>query len=148
MPARARPGPSAALPQALAVDLRSLEADSGLRRRPVPSFAEVYEEWFDFVYRSVRRLGLSDPHVDDILHLASIVAARADSDLDVECCMSLTRSALGRLFGHVDDGLDIISSQEELTAVLGDPVARFNVVRAIEWCAGSAPCRGPADCRR
>jgi len=79
---RRKPGHSEEMDTALAVDLRSLEADSGLRRLPVPSFAEVYEEWFDFVYRSVRRLGLQDPHVDDAVQDIFVVVHRRLGDFE------------------------------------------------------------------
>lgn len=33
----------------------------------VPSFEAVYEQYFDFLWRSVRRLGVADAHVDDVV---------------------------------------------------------------------------------
>ena len=79
---RRHPGHSEEMDTALAVDLSSLAADSGLRQRPVPSFVEVYDEWFDFVYRSVRRLGVRDAMVDDAVQDVFIVVHRRLPDFE------------------------------------------------------------------
>jgi RNA polymerase sigma-70 factor (ECF subfamily) len=71
-----RSGHSEEMDTALAVDLRALDADSGLRQRPRPSFAEVYDEYFDFIYRSVRRLGIREAAVDDAVQDVFVVVHR------------------------------------------------------------------------
>lgn len=42
----------------------------------VPSFSEVYEQYFDFVWRSARRLGIPDGAVDDVAQEVFIVVHR------------------------------------------------------------------------
>ncbi len=73
---RLRPGHPEEMGTSLAVDLQVLDADSGLRERPRPSFAEVYDEYFDFVYRSVRRLGVADSTADDAVQDVFVVVHR------------------------------------------------------------------------
>jgi RNA polymerase sigma-70 factor (ECF subfamily) len=41
-----------------------------------PSFEEVYEAWFDFVWRSARRLGVAQTHVDDVVQEVFMVVHR------------------------------------------------------------------------
>jgi RNA polymerase sigma-70 factor (ECF subfamily) len=43
---------------------------------PAPSFAEVYESSFDFVWRSARRLGVKQTHVDDVVQEVFMVVHR------------------------------------------------------------------------
>jgi RNA polymerase sigma-70 factor (ECF subfamily) len=42
----------------------------------VPSFGEVYEASFDFVWRSARRLGVKQTHVDDVVQEVFMVVHR------------------------------------------------------------------------
>lgn len=78
---RQQPGHSTEM-TALAVDLRSFEDDSGPRPFPTPSFGEVYAQWFDFVFRSVRRLGLRDAAVDDAVQDVFLVVYRRLADFE------------------------------------------------------------------
>jgi RNA polymerase sigma-70 factor (ECF subfamily) len=48
----------------------TLRADSTLRR---PTFAEVYEEHFAFVWRNAKHLGVQDTHIDDIVQEAFVI---------------------------------------------------------------------------
>ncbi|MEM1417433.1 MAG: sigma-70 family RNA polymerase sigma factor [Myxococcota bacterium] len=45
-------------------------------REATPSFAELYEEHFDFIWRTVRRLGVADASVDDVVQDVFVVAYR------------------------------------------------------------------------
>lgn len=64
----------------------SLEARRTPSARPIPlpvsaktaspSFAEVYEEYFDFVWRAARRLGVSSGAVDDVVQETFLVVHR------------------------------------------------------------------------
>ncbi len=50
---------------------------SGPRTRPVvPAFDRVYEEHFDFVWRSARRLGVADEALDDVAQEIFLVVHR------------------------------------------------------------------------
>jgi len=42
----------------------------------LPRFDQIYEEHFDFVWRSMRRLGVPEAHVDDAVQEAFLVAHR------------------------------------------------------------------------
>lgn len=60
------------------VDLRAPPGES-VRPRPDAAklcLADVYEEHFDFVWRSARRLGVSPPAVDDVVQETFLVAHR------------------------------------------------------------------------
>jgi RNA polymerase sigma-70 factor (ECF subfamily) len=48
---------------------------SGVRRR-APSLEEVYDEWFDFVWRSARRLGVDEDATDDVVQDVFLVVHR------------------------------------------------------------------------
>jgi RNA polymerase sigma-70 factor, ECF subfamily len=48
---------------------------SGVERRPL-AFEEVYEEHFDFVWRSARRLGVHEGAVDDVVQETFLVVHR------------------------------------------------------------------------
>jgi len=54
------------------------------RSTPVvsPRFEEVYEAWFDFVWRSVRRLGVPDAAVDDAVQDVFLVVHRRLGDFE------------------------------------------------------------------
>jgi RNA polymerase sigma-70 factor (ECF subfamily) len=44
--------------------------------RGAPSFEAVYDEWFEFVWRSVRRLGVADASLDDAVQDVFVVVHR------------------------------------------------------------------------
>ncbi len=48
-------------------------AESRASRSPVPSFAAVYQEYFDFVWSSVRRMGVRPEATDDVVQEVFIV---------------------------------------------------------------------------
>lgn len=49
---------------------------------PPPSFAEVYEQCFDFVWRSARRLGVPDAQIDDVVQDVFVTVHRRLSDFE------------------------------------------------------------------
>ena len=56
---------------------------SGPRVRPVvPAFDRVYEEHFDFVWRSARRLGVADEALDDVAQEIFLVVHRKLSEFE------------------------------------------------------------------
>jgi len=79
---------------------------------------------------------MTDARLDDVLGLASLRAGSGDFADDIACCASVSRSGSARMFGSLGDGLDIIDSSTEVSAVLSNPAARFKVVRAINYCGG------------
>lgn len=79
---------------------------------------------------------VSDTYVDAILDKASRRAATGDFAEDVACCIRLQRSGAGKTFGAAGDGLDVIDDGTELSAVMGNTVARAKVVRSINYCGG------------
>jgi len=62
----------------------------------------------------------------------------ADFPEDVACCVSMAAVDSGGTFGLSGDGLDIIDDTADLFDVLYSPVARAKVVRAINYCFGTA----------
>jgi RNA polymerase sigma-70 factor (ECF subfamily) len=50
--------------------------------RPMPTFAEIYEGHFDFVWRSARRLGVAEAHVDDAVQEIFMVVHRRAADFE------------------------------------------------------------------
>jgi hypothetical protein len=79
---------------------------------------------------------MTDARLDEILGLASLRAGRGDFAEDVACCMLASRSGTAGGFGRDGDGLDVIDNYFEQRAVLNNPVARFKVVRIINYCGG------------
>jgi RNA polymerase sigma-70 factor (ECF subfamily) len=49
---------------------------------PRPSFAEVYETYFKFVWRSARRLGTPEPNLDDVVQEIFMVAFRRQDEFE------------------------------------------------------------------
>ena len=81
---------------------------------------------------------MNDVRLDGMLDVATELVGLEDFAADVACCATLSRSAPGRQFGTPGDGLNIITTEEEVAAVLDDPVARVKVVRQISYCGGHA----------
>jgi RNA polymerase sigma-70 factor (ECF subfamily) len=59
--------------------LRPLPAAEG---EALPSFEAVYEEHFDFVWRSLRRLGISEAQIDDAVQDVFVVVHRRLGDFE------------------------------------------------------------------
>lgn len=51
-------------------------------RPVVPSFEEVYEQCFDFVWRNARRLGVAEAAVDDVVQEVFVVVYRRLADFE------------------------------------------------------------------
>ncbi len=48
----------------------------GVTALPVPPFEQIYEDYFDFVWRSARRLGIQGDAVDDVVQEVFIIVNR------------------------------------------------------------------------
>jgi RNA polymerase sigma-70 factor (ECF subfamily) len=53
-----------------------------LHVRPVLAFEDVYERWFDFVWRSLCRLGVPDAQIDDAVQDVFVVVHRRLDDFE------------------------------------------------------------------
>jgi len=49
---------------------------------PRPTFAELYEAYFTFVWRSARRLGTPEPNLDDVVQEIFMVAFRRQDEFE------------------------------------------------------------------
>jgi RNA polymerase sigma-70 factor (ECF subfamily) len=56
--------------------------ESGARAIPTPSFEAVYDEHFDFVWRSVKRLGVRESAIDDAVQDVFLVVHRRLGDFE------------------------------------------------------------------
>ena len=79
---------------------------------------------------------ITEAVLDRILRDASLHAARADFVEDVACCIRLARQGARQTFGSAGDGLDVITTSQELDRVLLNRIARVKVVRSIQYCSG------------
>jgi RNA polymerase sigma-70 factor (ECF subfamily) len=52
------------------------------RPEPRPTFAELYEAHFTFVWRSARRLGTPEPNLDDVVQEIFVVAFRRQDEFE------------------------------------------------------------------
>lgn len=80
---------------------------------------------------------MTDARLDEVLRVASQRAGTGDFADDVACCTEFHRGGPAATFGTASDGLDVIDTSAELTAVLGNTAARVKVVRAINYCGGT-----------
>jgi RNA polymerase sigma-70 factor (ECF subfamily) len=67
---------------AAAVDRLDVREASGAELRPVLRLEDIYEEHFDFVWRSARRMGVLESAVDDVVQEVFIVAHRRLADFE------------------------------------------------------------------
>jgi len=75
---------------AAATDLSRLAprpVDPAAIARQLPSFESIYEEHFEFVWRSLRRLGVAEASLDDAVQDVFIVVHRRLSDFEARCSM-------------------------------------------------------------
>ena len=79
---------------------------------------------------------MTDTRLDQVFAESNLRAGRADYTDDVACCITLSRLDTAKTFGTSGDGLDIIDTGSELSAVLGNGISRVKVVRAINDCGG------------
>jgi len=78
---------------------------------------------------------IDDARVDALLADVNLVIGRDDAS-DVACCTVLTRSGVGQVFGSNGDGLDVITTSGEISAVLNNSTARVKIVDSIQYCGG------------
>src|SRR5579859_7717464 len=64
----------------MSVERQVPRAAAGAER--LPAFAEVYEDYFSFVWRSARRLGAPEASVDDVVQEAFVVVYRRLSQFE------------------------------------------------------------------
>lgn len=79
---------------------------------------------------------MTDARLDEVLTETGRRAGRADYDTDVACCVTAKRSGTGKTFGSAGDGLDVITTSEEMNAAITNAAGRFKVVSSIQYCAG------------
>jgi hypothetical protein len=79
---------------------------------------------------------MTDEVLDDALAHASYIMALENAADDTACCVELARLSPGLLFGNPGDGLDVITSNSEVTVVLFISIARVKVVNYIGYCSG------------
>ena len=63
----------------------------------------------------------------------------ADGQADVACPVSFTRSGAVSTFGTDSDGLEVVTTEGELSAVLGVGGARVKAVSSLDYCGGFNP---------
>jgi RNA polymerase sigma-70 factor (ECF subfamily) len=61
---------------------RALTPEGPLSVLPVPSFASVYDEYFSFVWRSARRLGVPEASLDDVVQDVFVTVYRRLPDFE------------------------------------------------------------------
>jgi RNA polymerase sigma-70 factor, ECF subfamily len=66
------------------------------REQPTLTFAEVYEAQFDFVWRSARRLGVSELHVDDVVQEVFLVVHRRLAEFEARSSLKTWLFAITR----------------------------------------------------
>jgi RNA polymerase sigma-70 factor, ECF subfamily len=71
-----------ALPMAAAVSNVVASGDSDTRASATLSFDSVYESYFDFVWKNLRRLGVDESSVDDAAHDVFLVVHRQLAQFD------------------------------------------------------------------
>jgi RNA polymerase sigma-70 factor (ECF subfamily) len=94
-----------------------------------PAFAELYEAWFDFVWRSARRLGVLEPHVDDVVQEVFMVVHRRLGDFEGRSSLktwlfAITRRVVGAYHRSARRKPTESLGERELIAQHGDPEQR------------------------
>ncbi len=98
--------------------------------------SRVHDSGLSYANHAALSTGMSDARLDAVLREGSLRVGRDDYDEDLACCVTASRSGVGRTFGAPGDGLDTIDDDSELDSILNDSVARVKIVRAINWCGG------------
>ncbi|HEY4117782.1 MAG TPA: sigma-70 family RNA polymerase sigma factor [Byssovorax sp.] len=114
-------------------ELSRIEVDgpSSVRVR-APTFEEIYEEHFAFVFRNARRLGVADAHVDDAVQEVFLVLHRRLGEFEGRSSMKTW------LFGVL---VRVAADQRRLRK-RKSPEARGDVIDAAEV---ADPARGPYE---
>lgn len=99
--------------------------------------ANAHDTRLDYANHPAVTNPMTDGRLDDILYQGSLRVGRSDFTEDVACCVSFSRSGGQKTFGSSGDGLDLIDTSSELSAVLNNSTAKFKVVRAINYCGGT-----------
>jgi len=81
---------------------------------------------------------MTSSRLDEVLREASVRVGRDDYDLDIACCVTVSRSGDPGTFGQTGDGLNVLDNQTEMFSVLNNPVSRVKVVETINWCGDPA----------
>jgi RNA polymerase sigma-70 factor, ECF subfamily len=55
------------------------------KRQALRSFGEIYEEYFAFVWRSAKRMGVAEANVEDVVQDVFLVAHRRMGDFEARC---------------------------------------------------------------
>jgi hypothetical protein len=122
------------------LDRVDITEDTGDGEEPAPLTDDTYNAItrHDLTYANHRDTfsKITDTRVDDLLDEATKAISFENTATDTGCCVQLTRTVPGVLFGSAGDGLDIIDTSGELTAVLSNPVSRVKVVNLINYCGG------------
>src|SRR5688500_19341104 len=111
---------------------------------PVPTFAEIYEASFDFVWRSARRLGVKETHVDDVVQEVFMVVHRRLAEFEGRSQLKtwlfgITRRVVGT-YHRTARRKPTESLGERDPAAAGDPEQRFSVLEG-QAQIGRAACR-------
>jgi len=97
----------------------------------------VHDSGLDYANHVDLANKMTDSRLDGALERVNLRAGRADYAGDVACCITASRLGTAQSFGSPGDGLDVIDTNTEINAVLGDPAARVKVVTAINYCGGA-----------
>jgi hypothetical protein len=114
---------------------------TGDANSPSPSLADTAGRVHDAPLTYANHPAVTNPMTDSRLDMAftdvNFRAGKSDFDVDVSCCITVSRSGTANTFGSISDGLDIIDNNTELTSVLNNSTARVHVVRAINFCGST-----------
>lgn len=105
------------------------EAAPSLVREPVPTFTEIYDSSFDFVWRSARRLGVKQTHVDDVVQEVFLVVHRRLGEFEGRSALKtwlfgITRRVVGSYHRTARRKPTESLGERELTATTQDPEQR------------------------
>jgi hypothetical protein len=85
-------------------------------------------------------------NLDAALEDVTFVMNFQNASDDMACCIKLARGSDSRTFGTPGDGLDVITTSSELSAVINNSIARVKVVDYIGYCGG--PGSGIIGCAK
>jgi hypothetical protein len=79
---------------------------------------------------------MTDSRLDSALGRANLRAGSSNYSGDVGCCITFSRLGTAGTFGSPGDGLNSVDTNAELSAVIGNGVARVKVVADLNYCGG------------
>jgi len=112
------------------------EAIGNLSAAATDPAATAHDHGLDYANHVDLADPMTDARLDQILSEGSLRVGQANFTEDVACCVTSSRLGTGATFGSPGDGLDIIDTSTETSAVLTDPSARIKVARLINYCGG------------